>query len=284
MPIEIDKVLGAELPETEAAWSEDDVILYHLGLGAGDPPTAPGELEYVWERQLKVLPSYAVIPVMPTVLAMMRMPGMDIDLAALLHGEQELDLHEAVPARCSVRTSARVTHIFDKGKAALVGLEAQSHSTDDGRLLFTNRFRAFIQGEGGFGGDAGPPAQNESPARPPDHVTERKTMPQQGLLYRLSGDKNPLHVDPELARRAGLDRPILHGLCSFGIACRAAVDVALGGDPAAVAGYAARFAGVFFPGETLAVSIWDDGDRLLLEAHAKEREALVLSNAVIRTR
>src|SRR5512134_282186 len=142
----------------------------------------------------------------------------------------------------------------------------------------------FLRGEGGFGGERGPDIGNEPPDRKPDLVVESPTLPQQALLYRLCGDKNPLHADPEFAKIGGFDRPILHGLCSFGIVCKAVVDRALGGDVAKVAGYQARFAGVVFPGETLVTSLWREGDRFIVAAKTKERDTPVIANAAVTLR
>lgn len=281
MPIDIDRVVGADLPQASASWSADDVILYHLGLGAGMPPTDPGELAYTYEGALKVLPSFGVIPAVPLLSEMLRLPGMDVDLAMILHGEQDLEMHASIPVEGVVQTSARVSDVFDKGNAALVILETVTSSADDSRPLFTNRFSAFVRGEGGFGGESGASSSNKPPEREPDTVVERSTLPNQALLYRLSGDKNPIHADPEFAKRGGFDQPILHGLCSYGIVCKAVVDEALEGDVERVARYQARFAGVVFPGETLVIRMWREDGRVLVEAGTKERDSAVISNAAI---
>lgn len=283
MPIELDKVVGAKLPVSSWSWTADDVILYHLGVGAGVPPDDPDELRYAYERELKVLPTFAVIPVLAALHGLAGLDGFDVNFAMLLHGEQDVEIHAPIPTQGEVSTSARITDVFDKGKGALVVLEATSQMPD-GQTLFVNRLSAFIRGEGGFGGDGGPPAADTPPARPPDDQWECPTLPQQALLYRLSGDKNPLHADPEFAKLGGFERPILHGLCSFGIACKAVVDGALGGDVTRVAGYRARFAGIVFPGETLVVRQWREGDRILLDATAKQRATPVLTNAAITLR
>ncbi len=200
----------------------------------------------------------------------------------LLHGEQDIEIHRPLPTSAKLENAVRIAGIYDKGKAALVVLEVKT--IEGGSPLFTNRFSLFLRGEGGFGGDAGPKVGNEAPARAADLVVETKTLPQQSLLYRLSGDKNPLHADPGFAKMGGFDVPILHGLCSFGIVCKAAVDRALGGDVAKVARYQARFAGVFFPGETMVTSIWKEPGKLLVAASSKERGAPVISNAAITLR
>lgn len=277
MPIDVARVAGAELEPISGSWTPDDVILYQLGLGAQ-------ELDYAFERDLKVLPSYGVIPASAMLWRMLELPGMDVDLAKILHGEQELELHEPLPAKAEVVTRARVTAVADKGSAALVVLETRTHAAADDRPLVTNRFSAFVRGEGGFGGNGGPQPAPAPPARGPDLVVERPTARAQALLYRLSGDKNPIHADPEFARRGGFDRPILHGLCSYGIACKAVVDEALGGDVTRVAGYRARFAGVVFPGETLVVKLWRGDDAVALGVSTKERDTPVLTNAVVTLR
>ena len=168
--------------------------------------------------------------------------GLSFNPMMLLHGEQEIELSGPIPSQAKVDNTAKVSGVYDKGKGALVVVEAQTND-ESGRPLFVNRFAAFLRGEGGFGGEPGPAPGNEPPARDPDHVVESPTLPQQALLYRLSGDKNPLHIDPSFAQLGGFDRPILHGLCSYGIVCKAVVDTALGGDVGAVAGYRARFSG-----------------------------------------
>jgi acyl dehydratase len=281
MPIDVGRLVGAELPETTSKWSHDDVILYHLGLGAGARPTHAAELAYTYERALKVLPTYAVIPALASLGELLRHPAMDIDLAGLLHGEHELEVHGALPTQGACRTAARVTEVFDKRSAALVNLEAVSRDAKAGRPLATNRFTLFIRGEGGFGGRSAAAPSNHAPDRPADAVVESPTLPQQALLYRLSGDKNPLHADPEFARRSGFDQPILHGLCTYGIVYKAVVDTAFAGDFTQVSRYAVRFSGVVFPGETIVTSLWMDQDRVLVSAHSKERGTPVVTNAAL---
>jgi acyl dehydratase len=281
MPIDVEKVVGAELPGGVAEWDEDKVILYHLGVGAGVPPTDAGELQYTYESSpLKVLPSFGVIPVFSSLGGLIGLEGLSFNPMMLLHGEQDLVLHKPLPARAKVENTGRVAAIYDKGKGALVVIETETKD-ETGDALCTNRFSAFIRGEGGFGGESGPQPGNEPPARDADVVAESSTLAQQALLYRLSGDKNPLHVDPNMAALGGFDRPILHGLCSFGIVCKAAVDHALEGDVTKVGRYQARFSGVVFPGETIVTSMWRDGDKVLLSATTKERGTPVITNAAI---
>ena len=285
MPIDVGKVVGARLPDLSSRWSEQDVILYHLGVGAGDPPTSETELSYCYEGNLKVLPSFATIPPFETMANVIGLDGIDINPMMLLHGEHEIEIHRPLPVAALVGSESRVTGVYDKGKAALIVVETVS--SDEKGPLFTNRASLFARGEGGFS-EVDAPArgrpernspgwQDDVPARAPDLVVECTTIARQALLYRLSGDRNPLHVDPAIAAIAGFDRPILHGLCTFGIVCKAAVDHALGGNTAALASYRARFAGVVFPGETLLVSLWEEQDVLAIRASTLERERPVLA-------
>jgi acyl dehydratase len=284
VPIDVPRVLAAQLPTVRSTWEPDDVILYHLGIGAGARPTDPAELAYVYEGALHVLPSFAVIPAFGWLPPVEAVDGLDIDPALLLHGEQELELAGALPTSGAIETTGCVTDVWDKGSGAIFVFEVTSRDVATGEIVFVNRFSSFVRGEGGFGGEGGPAAANHPPERGPDAEVACPTLPQQALLYRLSGDKNPLHADPAFAARGGFDQPILHGLCSYGIACKAAVDALLDGDVAQVAGYRARFAGVVFPGETLVVRLWDEGERIVVAVHTKERQSPVISNAAITLR
>jgi acyl dehydratase len=284
VPIDPSKALGAPIQGGSFRWDRDRVILYHLGIGAGDPPTDPNELAYTYERNLKVLPSFGVIPAFGSLGGVGQVPGLQFNPALLLHGEQDLEIRKPIPVEGEVETNGKVAGIYDKGKAALVVLETETKLKGEAEPLFVNRFSLFLRGEGGFGGESGPPAGNEAPNRAPDGTVESKTLPQQALLYRLSGDKNPLHADPDFAKMGGFDRPILHGLCSFGVVCKAVVDHALGGDTGKVARYQARFAGVVFPGETIVTSFWREGNTILVAAQTKERGTPVITNAAITIR
>jgi len=283
MPIDPGRALGHELGEGTYGYDKDRVILYHLGVGAGNPPTDPNELEYTYEKNLKVLPSFGVIPVFGAMGGLASVPGLSFNFAMLLHGEQDIQIHQPIPPEAKISNKGRVAEIWDKGKAALVVLQVDTRD-ESGQPLFTNRFSLFLRGEGGFGGEKGPKAGNEAPSREPDGRIETRTLPQQALIYRLSGDKNPLHADPDFARMGGFDKPIIHGLCSYGIVCKAIVDRVLGGDVTKVARYQARFAGVGFPGETYVTSWWREGNRILIEAKSKERDAPIISNCAIHVR
>lgn len=283
MPIDRDKALGHEFPAGKGGYGPDNVILYHLGVGAGVPATDPNELAYCYEKQLKVLPSFTTVVRSGGGSKIFDTPGVEFNPALMLHGEQEVEVHKPLPSQAKLTGQGRIADIFDKGKAALLITENVARD-ESGEPLFTTRTSLFLRGEGGFGGPSGPKVANEPPEREPDGVLETPTLPQQALLYRLSGDKNPLHCDPEFAARGGFERPILHGLCSYGIVCKAVVDGVLGGDVTQVARYQARFRGVAFPGETFLTSFWKQGERILLEARSKERGALIISNACVTLR
>lgn len=285
MPIDIEKALGAELPGTSFSWDEEDIILYNLAVGAGDPPTDPQELRYAYEGDLVAIPTYGTIPPFGILMSMAAVEGVDINLGQILHGEQELLIHQEIPTSGRVEQSGKIAAIYDKGKGAIAVVEVVSVLEKTGDQLFTNRASIYIRGEGGFGGDPGPSSTGAAPDREPDHLVESKTLPQQALLYRMvSGDRNPLHADPGFAGFAGFERPILHGLCTYGIVAKAVVDTALGGEPERFASYKARFSGHVFPGETLISSIWEEDDGLIVAARTKERDTKVLSNAVVGAR
>ncbi|MDG2303402.1 MAG: MaoC/PaaZ C-terminal domain-containing protein [Candidatus Binatia bacterium] len=283
MPIDRDKALAHEFEAGDGGYSKDNVILYHLGVGAGVPATDASELEYTYEKRLKVLPSFTTVANSGASAKIFSIPGLEFNRAMMLHGEQEVEIHKPLPPETKLRGKTKVADIYDKGKAALLLLET-AVTDEAGDALYTNRMSLFLRGEGGFGGPKGPEVSNAKPDRAPDGVVESTTLPQQALLYRLNGDKNPLHCDPDFAAKGGFDRPIIHGLCSYGIVCKAVVDGVLGGDPTKVAKYSARFRGIAFPGETYLTSFWKEGDTILVEAKSKERDAVIISNAVVTVR
>ncbi|SER38956.1 MaoC/PaaZ C-terminal domain-containing protein [Streptomyces qinglanensis] len=282
MPIDVAKALAAEPRSTEIAWGHKDIQLYHLGLGAGTPATDPAELRYTLESGLHVLPSFATVAGGGMgVVGGLSAPGIDVDLAAVLHGTQSVALHRPIPVDGRATSTARVADVYDKGKAAVLVLVTEVADAEG--PLWTTEAQIFVRGEGGFGGVRGPSGRVDVPEREPDVTVERAVREDQALLYRLSGDWNPLHADPGFARLAGFDRPILHGLCSYGMALKAVVDGVLDGDVARVASYGVRFSGVVFPGETLRIRAWRlTQGRLQLTATAAERDdAPVLGDAVL---
>ena len=283
MPIDREKALAHSFEPGDGGYKKDDVILYALGVGAGVPCTDPSELEYTYEKNLKVLPSFTTVANSGASGGIFSVPGLEFNRALMLHGEQEVEIHKPLPPETKLRGQTKIADIYDKGKAALLLLET-AVSDEQGDPLYTNRMSLFLRGEGGFGGPKGPDVANAKPERAPDGVVESTTLPQQALLYRLNGDKNPLHCDPDFAAKGGFDKPIIHGLCSYGIVCKAIVDGVLGGDPTKVAKYSARFRGVAWPGETYLTSYWKEGDTILVEAKSKERDAVIISNAAVTVR
>ncbi|GGS46280.1 dehydrogenase [Streptomyces violaceus] len=282
MPIDAAKALAAEPRTGEITWDHKDVQLYHLGIGAGIPATDPDELRYTLESRLHVLPSFATVAGggKPGVTGGLSMPGIEVDLARVLHGGQSLVLHRPIPAAGTATATNRIAAVYDKGKAAVLVLRTEVGDADG--PLWTNDAQIFIRGEGGWGGDRGPSARLDPPAGEPDRVVERHVREDQALLYRLSGDWNPLHADPEFAKVAGFERPILHGLCTYGITLKAVVDAFLGGDVTRVRSYATRFAGVVYPGETLRIRMWHTPESSRVAVSAVERDdAPVLADTIV---
>ncbi|QLE71853.1 3-alpha,7-alpha,12-alpha-trihydroxy-5-beta-cholest-24-enoyl-CoA hydratase [Streptomyces rectiverticillatus] len=284
MPIDVRRAVAAAPRSTSLTWDHKDVLLYHLGIGAGTPATDPDELRYTLESRLHVLPSFATVAGGGVAQAGgLSAPGIDIDLAAVLHGGQSLDVHRPLPVRGTATLTSRVAAVHDKGKAAVIVLRSEAADADG--PLWTGESEIFVKGEGGFGGERGASTRLEAPVRAPDATVERPVREDQALLYRLSGDWNPLHADPEFAELAGYDRPILHGLCSYGIALKAVVDTALAGDVTRVRAYRTRFAGVVYPGETLRVRMWRETPapgRIQVAVSAVERDdAPVLADTVV---
>jgi acyl dehydratase len=291
MPIDPSKAIGAQLPDRSFTWTESDVLLYHLGIGFG---SRPGDnldtkaLSYTLEGPaLQVLPSFGIV--VPTFHDTdppgLDMPGVDITLAQVVHGSQEIVAHGPLPTSGSGTVKTRISDIWDKGKAAVIWQEGEAFD-DAGTPLFTTRSSIFVRGEGGWGGDRGPSTKIELPDRAPDLDSSYAVTPQQAHLYRLCGDRNPLHVDPAFAEGAGFPAPILHGLCSYGIVLRSVVEGLLDSDSSSVGAFSARFAGVVFPGETISTRAWDDGQRILVSAtiasDVEQRDgAPVLSDCVV---
>ncbi len=260
MPINPDAVGTRSQPERRR-WSSKDSLIYALGVGAGaQDPLA--ELEFTTENSQDV--SQRALPTMPVVLGA-GVAGAYASIgsfnpAMLVHGEQSVALARELPVEGELEAATEVVGVYDKGSGALVVTETTASLVDDGQPLFTTRSGAFIRGEGGFGGDRGPSSTFAAPERAPDHEVAYPTRTDQALLYRLSGDRNPLHSDPKFAAMAGFDRPILHGLCTYGFTGRGLLQALCGGDPALFRSMTGRFSSPVFPGETLTVRIWVEGE------------------------
>jgi acyl dehydratase len=281
MPIDPSVAIGATLPEQDFEWTTSDVLLYHLALGAGAPATLPRELRYATENDTQVLPTFAVVAasLRETEPPRVSYPGIEIDLARVLHGTQRVEAHRSLPAAGKARARVRVADVWDKGSAAIVVTETEVRDLDD-QPLWTATSSIFARGEGGFGGERGPSSAHPAPDREPDAVIYTQTLPQQALWYRLLGDRNPLHSDPEFAAGAGFPAPILHGLATYGIVGKALVDELLDGDATRMRAWGVRFTGVVFPGETLRTVAWRDGARFFVQTTVADRDdAPALSDA-----
>lgn len=261
MPINPDAV-GSKGQPTRHSWDSTDAILYALGVGAGagDPLE---ELSFTTENTQDI--DQQVLPTMAVVLGVGGGSAFgsvgSFNPAMLVHGEQAITLHGTIPVRGEVETTGEITAIYDKVKGAVVEVTSTSVDTGSGQPLFTTVMSAFIRGEGDFGGERGPSGpKNPAPDNEPDHMVTYQTRSDQALLYRLSGDRNPLHSDPAFAAFGGFDRPILHGLCSYGFTGRALLHTVCGSDPARFGAMEARFTSPVLPGEALTVKVWQTGD------------------------
>lgn len=260
MPINAATLLATRIPEARQRYDWRDCARYALALGAGMDPMDDAELAFVDETRLKVQPT--LVNVLADPGFWLRDLPLGLDWRRTVHGEQAIRLHRPVAAQGEVRGVTRIVDLADKGpgKGALLYVERDLHDLADGALLATLRQTVFCRGDGGFGGPASVrPAPDPLPSRPPDAVVECRTSAQAALIYRLSADLNPLHIDPQAAREAGFPRPILHGMASFGVAGRGLVRACCANEPAAVRAMSGRFRAPVFPGETLRLDIWREG-------------------------
>jgi acyl dehydratase len=281
MPFSYETILHWPIPDAQQAYTRRDTMLYALGLGFGLRPTDPDELRFVYEKNLEAFPTMPVVLGHPG--AWMADPSTGIDVVRVLHGEQHLEIHRPLPVEGTVVGLNRVVDVIDKGpgKGALIYVERRLMDKASGDLLATQLAVIFARGNGGFGGPkTGSPPPHALPEGEPDLCVDIATSPQGALLYRLSGDYNPLHADPEVAAKAGFPAPILHGLATYGIAGRALLQ-GLGG-PAAVRlrRLAVRFSSPVFPGETIRTEIWRRGREVSFRARVPARDVIVLNNGL----
>lgn len=269
MPINPDAT-GSVGEPTEISWTSKESLLYSLGVGAGVADPTGLELEFTTENSDGI--KQRALPTIGVVLGGGRTPDFgSFNPVFLLHAEQEITCHQEIPAEGSGIAIGKVGDIWDKGKAALVYLET-GVSDAEGNPLWSTKSGLFLGGEGGWGGDRGPSNDWKAPGREPDHVVSYPTRTDQALLYRLSGDRNPLHSDPTFAKAAGFDTPILHGLCTYGFSGRALLHSVCGSDPARFGSMGGRFKSPVFPGEVLDVHIWEvGGDSVLFQTRVGER-------------
>lgn len=282
MAIDYHRLKHRVFPEIEHAYSAKDTILYALGVGLGGDPADRAQLRFVYEEKLAALPTMAVVLAYPGFWA--KEPDTGIDWKKVLHGEQGLTIHKPLPAAGTVLGRTVIEEIVDKGpgKGALLYSRRDVHDKETGDLLASLTATAFLRGDGGFGGPSGPTRPVHAlPERAPDLVCDLPTLPQAALLYRLSGDYNPLHADPAVAEAAGFPRPILHGLCTFGVAGHALLRTLCGYEPARLKSLQARFSAPVFPGETVRTEMWREGDgRIGFRCRIREREMVAINNGL----
>ena len=279
MPINPDAV-GQESDPVSTSWTSKDALLYAVGIGAGT-----NELAFTTENTNGV--EQQVFPTMAVVLgwgmgSAMRGIG-SFNPAMLVHGEQRVTLHKPIPPVGSATLKSKLVGIYDKGKAAVVATETTATDEADGTPLYTNYSSAFIRGEGGWGGDRGPSGpRNVPPEREPDHEITYQTSPDQALVYRLSGDRNPLHSDPSFAAMGGFDRPILHGLCTYGFTGRALLHALCGSDPARFQHVEGRFSSPVLPGDALSIKMWETGPGEAVFTTSKQDGTVVIDQGALR--
>lgn len=274
--------MALEFPEVRHAYGWRDTVLYALGLGLGADPIDPKQLRFVYEEGLEAMPTMANVLAHPGFWA--RDLDTGIDWKRIVHGEQAMRLHEPLPVQASVIGTTRIVDIVDKGadKGAIIDVERVIREATTGRPLATLLQSIFCRGDGGFGGTAVSKREPvKLPERPPDFTQDMPTQPQQALVYRLSGDLNPLHADPVIAHKAGFPQPILHGLATFGVAGRALMERLCDGEPTRVRALQGRFSAPVYPGETLSVDIWQDGPgRALFRVRVAAREVMAMGAGV----
>src|SRR5262245_57149471 len=277
MALNYEKLMGLKREGDRFKYTDRETMLYAIGIGMGRDPLDAEELPYVFENG-----GLKTVPTMASVLA--RVPLLKdsgYDYSKVLHGEQKLTLHRALPAEGELIANSRVTAAYDKGagKGAVILTETEVRLASDNKPLFTSQSTTFARGDGGFGGPAGSgPAPHLIPERKPDQTVTLETRKDQALLYRLNGDRNPLHADPALAKRVGFPVPILHGLCTYGTACRAILTSVAKYDHTRIRGFDVRFSAPVYPGESIATDLWIDGKTVSFRCRVPERDVVVINN------
>ena len=275
MPIDLKKALALRSEGQEFSYTDRETMLYALGIGMGGDPLNRDELPFVYENGLKVMPTLATV----VTWGAGRTLETGINFMMVVHGEQRLTVHKPMPDRATITADWRITDVIDKGagKGAIVVNETVIKDKATGDKLVTLVGSTFARADGGFGGPSeGGPVPHPTPTRAPDAELAIPTRPDQALIYRLSGDRNPLHSDPDFAKAAGFDKPILHGLCTYGVTCRAVLATYCNFDPTLIRGHDVRFSAPVFPGETIVTRMWKDGAVVSFEASVKERPGVTV--------
>ncbi|GAB3295140.1 enoyl-CoA hydratase [Epidermidibacterium keratini] len=269
-------LVGKPSEPVTKSWTSTETLLYALGIGYGHDDQLTG-LQFTTENtdgiEQVVAPTYGVI--MTHGAGPGRSLG-DFDRAMLVHGEQGLRIHRRIPAAGTAQIVSTITDIFDKGSAAIVRSESTATDSETGAPLVTTTSSVFIRGEGGFGGESGPKATWQAPDREPDWSGTARTWPGQALLYRLNGDRNPLHADPAFAARGGFEKPILHGLCTYGVSARVLLDAPFAGDAGNLREFSGRFSSPVIPGDELTVRAWQsDDDEILFQTVGAQQKTVI---------
>ncbi len=282
MPISYDHLMSLKSDGTESSYGDRETMLYALGIGFGRDPMNEDELRFVYEGVND--PAYLkTVPTMATVLhwggGALRNSG--INYLMVVHGEQRVTLHQPLPAAANIISDERVIGAFDKGagKGAVIVTEKKIRLKETGAPLATLVSSTFARGDGGFGGPStGAPEPHPIPERKPDATYEASILADQAFIYALSGDRNPLHRDPKIAKMAGFPKPIIHGLCTYGTTCRAIITNVLNYQSERITGYDVRFSAPAFPGETVLLDVWQDAKVISFRARLKERDVTVINN------
>ncbi len=275
----LQKILSHQFKPIEHALNARDCMLYAAGIGLGARPEHPGDLQFLYENGLKVFPSFANVIAHPG--GWIQAPELEVDWVRLLHGEQAYEIHRPFQPGKTYIGTFQVTDVVDKGegKGALVLMRKTLREAGSEKPVSTVTSTYFLRGDGGCGGTStAAPAPHVLPERAPDGTCVLATLPQAALIYRLSGDYNPIHADPEMARKAGFERPILHGLCSLGVATRAIVQAVCDDQADRLKSFRVRFSAPVYPGETMATDYWVDGPVVSFRSRVPEREVVVLNN------
>ena len=297
MPIYYPDILDNRVATRSFSYGDKDVMLYALGIGLGADPMDEQELAFVYEKNLKVVPTAATV-LTAGGRGSSAVPGREppplpaghrqstMNFLMMLHGEQKVELHKPLPTSGTFTAEGRTLGAWDKGKdKGAVVVNETTWTNEKGEKAATLTMSMFYRADGGFGGPTeGQPEPHPTPTRAPDLSVDVATRPDQALLYRLNGDRNPLHSDPESAKRSGFPRPILHGLCTYGLTCRAVLASVLDYDADSILSHQVRFSAPTFPGETVSVDIWKDGKDISFEARVKARNVTVIRNGLTRLR
>ena len=277
----LQKLISRKFPPLEQSYSAKDTILYALGVGVGADPLDTKELPFVYEKGLRIIPSQAAVIAFPG--AWLMDPELEIDYSKVLHGEQSIVFERPLEPAAAVRGEYEVLGVDDKGagKGAIIAFEKRIFDAKGGATICRVRSTYFLRGDGGCGSWKEPATVPSGlPDRAPDRLIDVPTIPRQALIYRLSGDYNPIHIDPDVAAKAGFAKPILHGLCTFGIACFGLVQHLCGGDPARLAELFVRFSRPVYPGDTIRLELFEEAGAWRFRARALERDEVVLDRGL----